>query len=557
MKLKRTLSMLLCGAMVASLAGCAGGSAASSSAASSAAPSSSSAASSEAASSEAASSETAKKYSGTITINTQAGTGAKEAWQAVADAYKEKQPNVNVVIDLKPEDGYADWLVNMFNSKDQATDIANINLAWAAAKGKDINFMDYANNTNPYTGEKWTDGFNFKMQSKDLATNTWDNISLDSVQVLWCYNKDIFKKVGVEPPTTWAELITVCEKLQKAGYQPLAIAGDFDSFWAGAMGWLAQVYTDQTTRSMVNTYRAQKGDYDYDPAMDGVWKYDATDPFNDDSWVVNENPIRAMKAMKDGTYKADSDGMKTVWTNFAKVFPKYAGGKAFFGTKDAKPLFYQAKAPIYLTGAWTLAQYKRDMDDFEAGKEVKSNSQVITGIQRFNLGTFNMPSMEGTGIEAKARTIEVSNGFIGAVKKDQEHNDMVVDFLMYWSSKEGQSKYLDARINAGGTPNGPSLVNGVELPAEYADMFSNLSFIGNVQKGWGVAMARGACGDVQQSLRDWYNYSESFLNGEITVDQWASKHKDNINKYFTDSLKAQGINASDLDNPQNAPTGQK
>lgn len=550
MKVKRTLSALLCAAMVASMAGCSGGNTTSSAA--------STASSGGAASSEATSSASAKKYSGTITINTQAGTGVEEGWKALVDGYKKLQPNVTVNVDLKPVDGYGDWIQNMFNSKNPTADIVNINLAGPSSKGKDINFMDYADNTNPYTNEKWTDGFNFKMQSKDLSQNTWDNISLDSVQVLWCYNKDIFKKVGVEAPKTWNDLISVCDKIQKAGYQPLAVPGDFNSFWAMQMGWLSQIYTDQTTRSLINTYRAQKGDYDYDPATDGVWKYDVTDPFNDDTWNVNQNPVRAFKAVKDGTYKADSTGMKTVWTNLAKVFPKYAGGKSFFGTHDAVALFYQGKAAMYIDTASRLAQYKRDMDNFESGKEVKdSASKAITGIQKFNLGTFNMPSMEGDGIEAKARTIEVATGFIGAVKKDQEHNDMVTDFLMYWSSKQGQTSYLDAAIQAGGTPSGPNLVNGVELPKEYADMFTNLSFIGNCQKGFGQMIARGAPNDVQQSLRDWYNYSEQFLNGEISVDQWASSHKANVSKYFNDSLKAAGVNASDLDNPQNAPTGQK
>lgn len=43
-----------------------------------------------------------KDFEGTITINTQAGPGADAAWQAVADAYMEKHPDVEVVIDLKP-----------------------------------------------------------------------------------------------------------------------------------------------------------------------------------------------------------------------------------------------------------------------------------------------------------------------------------------------------------------------------------------------------------------------------------------------------------------------
>ena len=36
--------------------------------------------------------------------------------------------------------------------------------------------------------------------------------------------------------------------------------------------------------------------------------------------------------MNDGTIRADTEGMKNVWTNFAKIFPQYAGGENFYGT---------------------------------------------------------------------------------------------------------------------------------------------------------------------------------------------------------------------------------
>lgn len=494
--------------------------------------------------------------SGTITINTQAGPGAKEAWDAVAKGYMAIHKNVNVVVDLKPSEGYAEWIQGMFGTADPTADIVAINLAGPAATGKSINFMEYANLTSPYSSGVWTDQFNYEMQTKDLARNEWNNLSLESVQVLWCYNKDIFDEVGVQPPKTWDDLAAVCQKLLDAGYQPLAVPGDFNSFWAMQMGWLAQIYADQTTRSMLDVYKAQKGDYNYDPDMDGVFKLDITDPFNDDAWEVNQNPVRAFKAIKDGVYKPDSDGMKTVWTNLAKVFPKYAGGDAFFGTKDGLPLFYQGKAAMYIDGAWRLANFKRDMDLLNAGKDVVGSDQAkIEGVKQFKLGTFNMPSMAGSGIEAPARTIEVAVGFLGAVKKDKAHDDLVMDFLMYYSSAQGYSQYMSGGLEAGWTPNGPALVNGVTLPAEYADLFKDLQFIGNCQKGYGQMMARGAPGDVQQSLRDWYDYSQKFLSGKITIEDWAAQHKANVTKYFSDSLAAAKINATDLDNPQNAPTG--
>ncbi len=495
---------------------------------------------------------------GTITINTQAQPGATEAWQAVADAYMKKYPDVKVVVDLKPVEGYGEWVQNIYNTENPTTDIVNINLAGSAAVGKSINYLEYADKDSPYSDGVWTDQFNYSMQVRDLARGEWTALSLESVQVVWLYNKQIFEEVGVEPPTTWNELVEVSEKIEKAGYQAISVPGTFDSFWANQMGWLSQIYADQTTRSMINEFRAQKGDYCYDPDVDGIWEYDPADPYNDDSWKVNYNAVRAFKAVKDGVYNVD-EGMKTVWENFAKVFPKYSGGDAFFGTKDPIPLFYQGKAAMIVDGAWRLVVFKNDMAKVSAGEEVTGTEGKIEGIKNFELGTFNMPSMEGAGIEAPARTIEVANGFIGAIKKDKAHDDLVVDFLMYLSSVEGYTEWLNAGLAAEMVPNGPSLVYNVELPAELKDAYSSLSFIGNAQKGYSQMLARGmagSAGDIQESYRAFYDYSYDYLNGNITVDDWVKKHQENVNTYLPTAMETSGISEKDLENPQNAPTGQ-
>ncbi|QHQ62979.1 extracellular solute-binding protein [Anaerocolumna sedimenticola] len=502
----------------------------------------------------------ADTLSGTITINTQAGVGVAEAWEAVAKAYMINHPNVQVVVDLKPTEGYGEWVQNIYNTENPTTDIVNINLAGSAAVGKSINFLEYADSDSPYSDGVWTDQFNYSMQVRDLARGEWTALSLDSVQVLWLYNKQIFEEAGItEPPKTWDELAAACEKVKAAGYQPISMPGDYNSFWSGTMGWLAQIYADQTTRSMVNEYRAQEGDYCYDPDVDGTWSYDPTDPYNDDSWKVNSNAVRAFKAVKEGKYAPDSVGMKTVWTNFAKVFPKYAGGDAFFGTSEGVSLFYQGKAAMMVDGAWRLVNFKNDMEKVASGEDVKSGDTVIDGVKKFDLGTFNMPSMEGEGIEANARTIEVANGFLGAIKKDKEHDALVVDFLMYLSSKEGYSYYLTAGINAEMVPNGPSLVYGVELPEEYRSIFDNLSFIGNCQKGYSCMLARGmagSAGDITESYRAFYDYSYKYLSGKLTIDQWLAKHKVNVNTYLDKAMTTSGISENDLKNPQTAPTGQ-
>lgn len=132
---------------------------------------------------------------------------------------------MDIIIDLKPDEGYADWVKAQFSSENPEADLVAINLAGPAASGKSLNFFEYAYNESPYTGKEWKDQVNFGAQVRDMAKGEWTSISLQSVQVLWFYNAKIFEEVGVTAPKTWDELIDVCEKIQAAGYQPLGRAG--------------------------------------------------------------------------------------------------------------------------------------------------------------------------------------------------------------------------------------------------------------------------------------------------------------------------------------------
>jgi ABC-type glycerol-3-phosphate transport system substrate-binding protein len=494
----------------------------------------------------------------TVTINTGASTGAEAAWKAVGDAYMKKRPDVKVVVDMKPSEGYGEWVQNVYNTANPTADIVAGNMAGSMAYGKSINFMEYVDLKSPYSSGSWKDQFNFGAQKLESSGESIF-LSLESVQVFWVYNKDIFAKAGVQPPKTWNELISVCQKIQAAGYQPIAMAGDFDSFWSGAMGWVSRIYADQATRSMINVYRAQPGDYNYDPDIDGIWKYDPTDPYNDEPSRVNVNWVRVFKAIVDGVYKPDSQGMRTIWENLAKVFPEYAGGDSMFGTKDAMPLFYQGKAAMAMNGGWFLMQFKNDMAKLAAGQEITSNNQAITGVAKFDIGTFNMPTIEGPGIESKVRTIEIPVGFLSAIKKDKAHDDLVVDFLMFLSSAEGMSAFLNAGLANGYNVSGPSLVYGVTLPPDIQSMFDNLEFIGNADKEFNIAVnwgMQGSGGDIMESFRLFYDYAYNYLSGKTTVDQFLASHKANINQYLDQAMILSGISRKDIDNPQNAPTGQ-
>lgn len=568
---KRTIALLLTAMMVmGSLAGCGqqpsetGGSAQDSSSeeSSSQEETSSQEESSEESSEEAGDDANAGAEGGdkTITVSTQNTEGEEAGWKAVAAAYTEKHPDVNIIVDLKPVEGYDQWATNVFNNNETTSvDIVNINLAAEAASGKSINYADYMENDSPYSGGPWKEQFEYDMQTVDAGTGSFNALSLQSVKVLWLYNQDIFDEVQVDIPTTWSELIDVCEKIQAAGYQPIAMPGDYDSFYSGTMGWLAQVYADQTTRSTIDIWRSQPGDYTYDPTIDDYYTYDPTDPFNDDTTKVTRNPVRFFAAVKDGTYSAITPGMKTVWNSFAEVFPKYAGNEVMFGTnkEGAKTLFYQGKAAMYVDGGWGIVQFANDMAKLASGQEISFSDEggAVEDVVGFTLGTFDMPSMEGEGIEAKARTIEVSNGFLGAVSKSQDHDDLVMDFMMFYSSSEGMSAFMDAAIADGYTPSGPSLVYGVNYPEDIQNAFKNLTMIGNVQKSYGQSLARGFA-EIPESYRAFYDYCLEFLQGKIDVDQFLEKHQANIDENFETGMTNSKITLEDLANPANEPTGE-
>lgn len=487
--------------------------------------------------------------SGTITIGVIARAGAQEAYEALAAAYKQKHPNVNIVIDLKAQDGYNDWVASLDNVANPEVDLVEY-FAGGSDHTRLLVLSDYLDVESPYSDGTWGEQIQSAALGNSAITGETCQLSLFSTQVMWIYNQEIFQKVGVEPPKTWDEFVTVCEKVYAAGYQPIAQSYQY------LPEWLAQIYMDQTTRSTVSLVAAQPGDFCYDPDVDGKWSMDITNPWNDTGDKVNFNIVRALKTAKEGVWALNSEGGKTVWNNFAKVFPKYAGGDAFFTVDGGgiSDLFYQSKAAMTFQGGWALISFQRTLNELkENGSYVDENGNTVTA-EGFSIGTFAMPTMEGAGIEAPVRTIEMPTSGFCIMNKDQEHNDLVMDFIMYYSSEEGMSIYVDALLAAGGTIDGPCLVNGVAFPEEFAPMFENLTSIGNVQTGYAYAFAT-AVPYVTESAREFDNFAYEYLNGRMTLDEFVSKVDANTAKYIPYLQQALNISDADLENPANAPVG--
>ena len=73
------------------------------------------------------------------------------------------------------------------------------------------------------------------------------------------YNKTIFTKVGVKPPTTWDEFVTVAKKIKDAGFKPLLTCGAKDPWCTSiALSGIVSVDVMGTTPDWVAQRKAGK-----------------------------------------------------------------------------------------------------------------------------------------------------------------------------------------------------------------------------------------------------------------------------------------------------------
>lgn len=159
--------------------------------------------------------------------------------------------------------------------------------------------------------------------------------------VMLFYNKELFKKVGAQPPKTWNDLMKLVPKFKKAGIAPLALGGQ--SKWPDLM-WL-EYLTDRIGGPQV--FEAIK---DNKP---GAW----SDP------AVIEALTKIQQLVKAG--------------GFAKGFSSVAAD-----SNADQALLYTGKAAMILQGNWIYQSMKTDAPKFlKAGKLGYTTFPTVNGGQ--------------------------------------------------------------------------------------------------------------------------------------------------------------------------------
>lgn len=186
------------------------------------------------------------KISGDITFS----TFWTYADQKLIDGFTAKYPNVKVTLDFTASDSYTTKLQTKASSGDLPDVFAAQGPALIAlAKAGQLYDLEDALATAPQDGDAktWKASFNADLLAgANAGIEEKDGeifgVPFNAISVASIYNKDVFDKVGVQPPTTFDELLENCTKLKAAGYIPMSLTG---STW---IDWWARLAWDQTMR---------------------------------------------------------------------------------------------------------------------------------------------------------------------------------------------------------------------------------------------------------------------------------------------------------------------
>lgn len=215
-------------------------------------------------------------------------------------------------------------------------------------------------------------------------------------------------------------------------------------------------------------------------------------------------------------------------TNLKKLIPVYCQDNFISNN------YYQAEELFWGGNA---AMVYNTTDFFNTYKQIFAQRPDA---EKFEIGFFPAPPMTGTG-DAKpdadtVRSVGGAVGWYGVVKKDKKQNDLVMDFMMFWGSKEGQDIYNQSLKEQGAYISGNSLVKDVDTPAEIYPAkeyeFPGLCHNNPVGQFFGnLASMNGSSYQMFEAL------CKNVFNGDITVarfgEQLTKAFQNDIPTYFT------------------------
>ena len=451
----------------------------------------------------------------------------------------DKHPETDVKVEGQTSSTYKDWLDSQFAGGSSVTDadiVQTLLISNAYLTSKMVDYSSYLVKPNPYNQNKsWKDTMEEEAYPLSTDRSGIYTLNFTTNMSFFFYNKSLWKQAGLtnadgtdKAPKTWDELLEFCAQIESNTQEKVPFAVGGATYTTGAMSWLLNIYGDQYYRGIADDIHAVAGDYCYDPDIDADWTLDITNKNNDAPSNYTANMLRFYAALMDNEITPKDAKYQAMITNLKKLIPVYCQDNFISNN------YYQAEELFWGGNA---AMVYNTTDFFNTYKQIFAQRPDA---EKFEIGFFPAPPMTGTG-DAKpdadtVRSVGGAVGWYGVVKKDKKQNDLVMDFMMFWGSKEGQDIYNQSLKEQGAYISGNSLVKDVDTPAEIYPAkeyeFPGLCHNNPVGQFFGnLASMNGSSYQMFEAL------CKNVFNGDITVvrfgEQLTKAFQNDIPTYFT------------------------
>ncbi|MFJ4223324.1 ABC transporter substrate-binding protein [Microbacterium sp. NPDC089695] len=211
------------------------------------------------------------------------------------------------------------------------------------------------------------------------------------------YNKDIFAQQGLEVPTTWDELLAVCDQLKAAGIDPFYAT--FKDDWTVAQGWY---------------------DYSAGGSVDVIDFFDAMATEGAD--VGADSPVSFEK-----DFAEPMDRMMQLANDYTNT------DAASRGYGDGNLAFSKGEAAMYLQGPWAFSEIAKTAPDLA-------------------LGTFPLPMTD----DPADLGVRVNMDLAAMIPEGSRHQEAARDFLEYLYLPENIEAYNESQLGFTPTTDAPA-----------------------------------------------------------------------------------------------------
>ncbi|MBW8761317.1 MAG: extracellular solute-binding protein [Microbacterium sp.] len=211
------------------------------------------------------------------------------------------------------------------------------------------------------------------------------------------YNKEIFEAQGLEVPTTWDELIAVCDQLKAAGITPFYAT--FKDDWTIGQGWYD--YSIGGSTDVIDFFDQLNAEgADVGPESSASFQNDFAEP------------IDRMLELTGGYVNDDA---------------------ASRGYGDGNLAFSKGEAAMYLQGPWAFSEIDKTAPDLQ-------------------LGTFPLPMTD----DASDLAVRVNMDLAAMIPEGSRHQEAARDFLEYLYQPEHIEAYNESQLGFTPTKNAPA-----------------------------------------------------------------------------------------------------